>query len=290
MEGQQQMTFTMAASLFHCQACLHPIKPPTFLCAAGHVVCGTCRVNHGEACAHAAAYAPCPAFDAVVRGATRPCQYAEFGCEAMVVYHEAGEHHGACPWAPCSCPAPGCESFTSPPRLVEHFGRHHQRPVTGVRYGRPSRIAVPAPSHGCHVLTSEADGSVFLVCSTPCTAGAGAGAGVAVSLVCVRASGAAAAAARFWCKLSVEVPGDTDRMAMITSLVASSDLSGGFPTTERGMFLVVPPVLLHGAELSVRIDRVVDASMPLSSPAHHRRGAAGGCSSEAWESYIRLHI
>ncbi|KAL6626629.1 hypothetical protein ACP70R_030355 [Stipagrostis hirtigluma subsp. patula] len=264
---EPQMNFTMGVSLFHCQACLFPLKPPTFLCPAGHVVCCGCRVKHGQACSRAATYAPCPAFDAVVADAKLPCQYEEFGCKSMVVYYQAADHHAACPWAPCFCPVPGCKAFASPARLVDHFRDQHHWPVTAVRYGRPSKIPVPAAQQGCHVLVGEADRCVFLV--SPCAAGA-AGAGAAVALVCVSANGGAAA--RFWCKLSVELPSDTDKMAMITSPVGSSDLSGGYPAADRNMFLAVPPVLLHGAsgespELSVRIDKVDAAARSGTPPA-----------------------
>lgn len=119
---------------------------------------------------------------------------------------------------------------------------------------------MPPPAH---VLVGEADRAVFLVSS--CAVGAGA----AVCVVCVRANGGgdnAAAVARYKCKLWVEVPSNDDNMAMMTSMVRSSDLAGGFPAADKGMLLWVPPEMLHGvpggeaAILSIRIDRAAAAT------------------------------
>ncbi|RLN22135.1 uncharacterized protein C2845_PM07G02620 [Panicum miliaceum] len=254
---EPQIKLTFGVSLFHCQACLLPLKPPTFKCEAGHVVCCTCRGKHGQASGRAATYAACRERDAFVRDAKLPCRYEEFGCKSLVVYYQAADHHGACEWAPCSCPAPGCDFFTSPPRLVEHFVADHRWRVTKVRYGAACKLPVPAPPQGCHVLVGEGGRSVFLV--SQCALGAA----TAVSLVCVRANGdAAAGAAQFKCKLWVEVelPSNKDKLVLNMSAVRSSDLSGGFPAADMNVFLAVPPVLLHDAsgdapDLMVCIDK-----------------------------------
>ncbi|PAN31997.1 hypothetical protein PAHAL_5G455800 [Panicum hallii] len=149
---EPRVKLTIGVSLLHCQACVLPLKPPTFKCEAGHVVCCSCRGKHGQACGRAATYAACRELDAFVRDAKLPCHYEEFGCKSLVVYYQAADHHGACEWAPCSCPAPGCYFFTSPRRLVEHFVTDHRWPVTKVRYGAACKLPVPAPPQGCHVL------------------------------------------------------------------------------------------------------------------------------------------
>ncbi|KAG2595981.1 hypothetical protein PVAP13_5KG122500 [Panicum virgatum] len=192
---EPQLELTNGVSLLHCQACVLPLKPPTFKCEAGHVVCCSCRGKHGQACGRAATYAACSELDAFVRDAKLRCQHEEFGCKSLVVYYRAADHHVACEWAPCSCPAPGCGFLTSPPRLVEHFVADHRWPVTTIRYGAPCKLPVPAPPRGCHVLVGEGDGSVFRVRARRChgrVAGAREGRGGGGGPVQVRALGEAA--------------------------------------------------------------------------------------------------
>ncbi|OEL26581.1 hypothetical protein BAE44_0012401 [Dichanthelium oligosanthes] len=264
---EPQINVRIAVGRLHCHACLLPLRPPTFKCEAGHVVCSTCRGSHGQACGRAATYAACVELDDIVRDAKVPCAYEEYGCTSWVVYHEVADHHRSCRCGPCFCPESGCEFFTSPARLAEHFSTHHAWPATKITYGKPCKLAVPGPQ-GRQVLVGEGDGCVFLV--SPCPLGAA----TAVSLVCVRSSGDAAAGAgagagapQFRCKLWVEVEGNKENLALVTSMVASSDLSGGFVAADQGMFLAVPPELLHDESgeaptLMVRIDR---AAVPAAS-------------------------
>ena len=166
-------------------------------CEAGHIVCGTCRVSHAQACGGAATYA---AADASVLDAKLPCPFQEHGCASCVAYDHASDHERACPWAPCYCSDPGCGALTSPARLIEHFRADHPSwPVTDVSYGKPYKIAVPRPPQGLHVLVGQEDRCVFLVSSSAL------GPVTCVSVVCVRANGdAAAGVAQFKCKLWVE--------------------------------------------------------------------------------------
>ncbi|CAO2204864.1 unnamed protein product [Urochloa humidicola] len=267
---EPQIDLRMSVSLLQCQACQRPLKPPTFMCKAEHVVCSNCRDSHSHVCDGAAAYAACVHMDAVVRGAKVSCAYREFGCESFVVYHEEADHRRACPWAPCSCPDPGCAFSTSPPRLVAHLGTHHSWPVTGVSYATPCRLPVPPP-RGLHVLVAGGGGDrpacVFLVSASAL------GAATAVSLVCVRANGGGdAAAPQFECALWVETPRKRGYAAAMCA-VRSSDMFRGFVAAEQGMFLAVPPELLRGdgsgeaAVLTVRIDKAGGAAEPSSTRA-----------------------
>ncbi|CAL4957849.1 unnamed protein product [Urochloa decumbens] len=262
---EPQINVTIGVSLLHCHACFLPLKPPTFKCEGGHVVCCTCRGKHGEACGRAAAYAACRELDAVLLDAKLPCQYQEFGCRSLVAYYQAADHDGACPWAPCSCPAAGCDVLAAPARLVEHFRDDHRWPVTSLRYGDACRLPVPAPAQGCHVLVGEGDRSVFLV--SPCALGAA----TAVSLVRVRAGGDATTAAQFKGVLWVELPSSKDKLVLTMPAVRSSDLSDGFSAADKNMFLAVPPVLLHDAsgeapELMVCIDEPAGDAAANSTP------------------------
>ncbi|CAL4957846.1 unnamed protein product [Urochloa decumbens] len=265
METEPQINLSFGLSLFHCRACLLPLKPPTFKCEAGHLVCAACCNSHGQVCGGAGIYSPCAEVDAFVRDAKQPCTYEEHGCTDSVVYFEASSHRRACPWAPCTCPDPGCGFSTSPARLAEHFTDAHSWPVTEVRYGRPLKVPLPPPQ-GWHVLVGDGSGggagggdrSVFLL--SPCALGEGA---AAVALVCVRANaGAAEGAPQFRCKLWAETAGSKESMAMITAAVGSSSLAaGGFSAADQDMFLAVPPEILHDVSgeppsVMVRIDRV----------------------------------
>uniref|UniRef100_K3XJS1 RING-type E3 ubiquitin transferase n=1 Tax=Setaria italica TaxID=4555 RepID=K3XJS1_SETIT len=259
-----QISVRISVARLHCNACLVPLKPPTFKCEAGHVVCSTCRGRHGQGCAGAGAYAACVELDDIVRDAKVPCAYEEYGCTSWVVYHKVVDHHRTCRWGPCFCPDSSCELYASPARLAEHFAAHHAWPVAKIAYGKPCKLAVPGPQ-GRQVLVGEGDGCVFLV--SPCALGAA----TAVSLVCVRAGGdAVAGAPQFRCKLWVEVEGNKENLALVTSMVASSNLSGGFVAAEQGMFLAVPPELLHDESgeapaLMVRIDRAGAAAAAASA-------------------------
>ncbi|CAL4951160.1 unnamed protein product [Urochloa decumbens] len=255
---EPQIDLRMAISLLQCQACHRPLKPPTFTCKAEHRVCSTCRDSHSQVCDGGAAYAACVQMDAIVQDAKVACAYREFGCESFVVYHGEADHRRACPWAPCSCPDPGCGFSSSPARLAEHFAATHSWPVTGVSYATPCRLPVPPPQ-GLHVLVAgNGEGRpacVFLVSASAL------GAATAVSLVCVRANGGGdAAAQQFECALWVETPRKRG-YAMAMCAVGSSDMFRGFVAADQGMFLAVPPELLRDDSsgeapvLKVRIDK-----------------------------------
>ncbi|XP_066310920.1 uncharacterized protein, partial [Miscanthus floridulus] len=215
-------------------------------CETGHVVCGACRGSHVQACAGAGTYVPCAKLDGIVRDAKVACAYEAYGCTSWVVYYEALDHHRYCRFVPCLCPDPGCGHATSPARLAEHFSIHHGWHITEVDYAKPCKLAVWGPEDK-QVLVGKADGCVFLM--SPC-------------LVCVRACGdAAVGAPQYTCKLWAQVAGNKENLAMVTFMVASSDLAGGFPATDQGMFLAVPPPLQHDesgerAPLMIRVDKV----------------------------------
>ncbi|KAF0918377.1 hypothetical protein E2562_023539 [Oryza meyeriana var. granulata] len=258
-----QIDVRIAVGLLHCQACLLPLKPPVFKCEAAHVVCSGCRGCHGQICGRAAVYAHCAELDAIVGTAKVPCVNAPYGCDNYIVYAAVTNHQRACPCAPCSCPEPGCDFTSSQATLLCHFATNHSWPVAEISYGKPCKLAVPPPRR-CHVLVGEGDRALFLV--WPCAVGAV----TAVCVVCVRANGDAAA--QFRCKLWAEVSTNNENMVMMTSMVRSSDLSGGFPAAEHhGMFLVVPPELLHEVSgempiLSIRIDRAGAAAAKSTTP------------------------
>ncbi|CAM0871600.1 unnamed protein product [Alopecurus aequalis] len=261
---QPQLDIRMDVSLLHCQACLLPLRPPVFKCeAAGHIVCCYCRAGHGDICSRTTTH--CGELDAVVAAAKVACPYRNFGCERYVVYHGAADHQRACQSAPCACPELGCPFFGSSGMLLDHFAAAHSRVAVTVRYGRSWNLSFSL-AQSWHVLVGEEDKSVFLV-----SLGA-LGAATTVSLVCVRADGSSAP--QFWCKLSVERPGDDmDKLVLMASKVGSSALTGGAPAPGQGMFLAVPQELLSGdmLALSIRIDHLRHAApAPKSSTPQAR--------------------
>ncbi|XP_039852098.1 putative E3 ubiquitin-protein ligase SINA-like 6 [Panicum virgatum] len=276
MEDEPQVKLRFGLSLFHCRACLRPLRPPTAKCSAGHVVCDACRGSHAPECAGAAAFVPSLDVDVYVRGARLACPNAEFGCESCCVYYQARDHERACQWAPCYCPEPGCNASDSPARLAAHFAATHAWPVTDVSYAKVHRIALPRGS-ALHLLVSREDSQVFVVSSSALGAGAGAAAAAAAAaaLACVRANGdAVAGAPRFRCTLWVQDARGGGNVARVTFEVPSSDLSRGFVAAEQGMFLAVPPELLRDApgeapDLMVRIDKAASAAAnsPITPPA-----------------------
>ncbi|CAO2193427.1 unnamed protein product [Urochloa humidicola] len=279
---EEQIDLRMGLSLFRCRACLLPLKPPTFKCEAGHIVCGACRASHTQACA--AATAACPVADAFVRDAKRPCAFQHHGCASYVVYYQAADHERTCPWAPCYCPNPSCDTFTSPARLLDHFRAvHPSLPVTIVEYGRAMKLTLPAPApapheQGLHVLVvKDDDRRVFLV--SACALGPA----MAVSVACVRANGdAVPGVPQFNCKLWVEYPRDSGNLALLAFPVPSSDLSGNFAAAERGMFLAVPPDMMakedapgrEAPDLMIRIEKA-DRAAANSTPTPAARSSGG---------------
>ncbi|GJN05975.1 hypothetical protein PR202_ga23656 [Eleusine coracana subsp. coracana] len=236
---EPQINLQFGVSRFHCLACLRPIKPPTFKCGAAHVVCGAC-----------------PEVDAIISDAKLPCPFSELGCPSLPVYFQAADHERGCHYAPCYCPILGCETYTSPTNLLDHFrSSAHAWPVTEISYGKPCELAMPANAD-LHALVGKEDRRVFLVSASAL------GACVAVSVVCLRANGGdTAGVPQYRCKLWVESRRSAGDVAMVTFSLASKDMSGGLVAAELGSFLAVTPDLLHAAAgetavLRVRIDKV----------------------------------
>ncbi|KAM0864955.1 hypothetical protein ACQ4PT_043587 [Festuca glaucescens] len=264
--------------VLHCPLCTRPFKPPVLQCKGGHLACGVCVAALPrclcEACEEAdGVFGLCPALDAVVSSAKVACPHD--GCGRFVVYHESGEHQNACAHAPCHCTEPGCAGFAaSPEALAGHLSSIHAVPLHTVKYGKVSRLQVPA-SVPRLLLVAEDDGRVFLL-----TVGALGGAGTtAVSVACVRAS--AAARPRFTCKMWVNLPpppppaapaangsvsGGKSDVVLVEMTVLSSTSPGAVVAADQPTFLSVPQMYLvpgpgddgptREVPLSIRIDKV----------------------------------
>ncbi|CAM0878965.1 unnamed protein product [Alopecurus aequalis] len=253
--------------VLHCPLCTRPFKPPVLQCNGGHLACAVCvaALPGGQCEDGDGIFGPCPALDAVVSSARVACPNA--GCGQYVTYHEAGEHQTVCPHAPCHCTQPGCVGFAaSPAALAGHLATVHAVPIHAVKYGKVSRLQVPA-SVSRLLLVSEDDGRVFML-----TMGALGGAGAAaMSMVCVRAS--ASARPRFTCKMWVTLApppaangnGGRSDVVLVEMQVRSSTSPGAVVAADEPTFLAVPAAyLVRGpvdgrsmeVALSVRIDKV----------------------------------
>jgi E3 ubiquitin-protein ligase SIAH1 len=243
---EPQIKLMFAMPRFHCLACYCPVKPPTFKvtlffltsvkmiskisrfflplwsdgikdsiiliafcvsciwwrqCEAGHVICATCRTAHTQACDRAATDAA--------------CSFSEFGCTSLPVYHQFVEHKRSCTWAPCYCPAPGCDTHTSPARLLDHFRAGHDWPVT---YGKPCDLG------GMHALVGKDDRRVFLASASPL----GPSTAIAVSLVCLRTRGdVAPGVPQFRCRLwsFLWLEGSQDLTWLLPNRIVAGDFS-----------------------------------------------------------------
>uniref|UniRef100_A0A0D9UW77 SIAH-type domain-containing protein n=1 Tax=Leersia perrieri TaxID=77586 RepID=A0A0D9UW77_9ORYZ len=254
-----EISMRIDMAVLHCPLCQLPLKPPIYQCtAAGHLACGSCHGGAaGKRCYACDAgdgggvYARCPAMDTFVRSAKVVCPYDMFGCRSYVAYYDVAGHQRECRHAPCACPEHGCGFLGSPPMLLAHLVADHAWPVSKLRYGEVLTLHV-AESERRHLLVAGGGEQVFVVSVGAISVAR------AVSVSCVRAN-AAAAATRFRCKLWAHGGGAAEFVHMETA-VASSAAAGGGEVGEEGMFLTVPPCLLHRTckemllKLSIRID------------------------------------
>ncbi|OQU86429.1 hypothetical protein SORBI_3003G090300, partial [Sorghum bicolor] len=83
-----------------CTICYHPLKPPVFQCAVGHVVCSACRAKLAgrscHMCGGATGFSRCFAVEHIVESVRVPCANAGRGCAAMMPYHGKEEHEKTC--------------------------------------------------------------------------------------------------------------------------------------------------------------------------------------------------
>lgn len=123
-----------------CSVCFHPLHPPIYQCAVGHVVCAPCRDKLIEAapatggachvCGATAGYHRCHAMETLVGAVLVPCLHAAHGCKAKPVYNDRDRHARACAHAPCTCPAEACGFAAPAADLLPHLAAAHRWPCT----------------------------------------------------------------------------------------------------------------------------------------------------------------
>ncbi|XP_047057778.1 jacalin-related lectin 3-like [Lolium rigidum] len=95
-----------------CPKCLHPLKPPVFQCATGHLICSSCHdmLPDKNKCASCfintgysryslpTSYSRCHGVERILRSVRVACPYAIYGCTSgKMLYHEKEEHEKTCP-------------------------------------------------------------------------------------------------------------------------------------------------------------------------------------------------
>ncbi|TVT99546.1 hypothetical protein EJB05_55084 [Eragrostis curvula] len=126
---------------FSCSLCSGFLKRPIYQCAAGHMVCCSCRFKfRGNGCRRcgdrgvASAYTICPGLGYFFGGLQVPCPNEPYRCKTHSPYFKADDHERACEHAPCRCAEQGCGFAGSPPALLahltgDHFWAAHEMPA-----------------------------------------------------------------------------------------------------------------------------------------------------------------
>ncbi|KAM0897451.1 hypothetical protein ACQ4PT_022555 [Festuca glaucescens] len=106
-----------------CPKCLHPLKPPVYQCATGHLVCSGCHdmLPDKNKCASCfintgysryslpTSYSRSHGAERILRSARVACPYAIYGCTSgKMLYHEKDEHEKTCPIKTSSLERQGC--------------------------------------------------------------------------------------------------------------------------------------------------------------------------------------
>ncbi|GJN05960.1 hypothetical protein PR202_ga23639 [Eleusine coracana subsp. coracana] len=123
-KGAAATDVSMELDFLDCPVCFHPLRPPIYQCAVGHVVCSSCRAKLSDkchCCSLATGYNRCHIIEHVVDSTKVPCCYDNFGCTEKITYYEKENHEKVCHHAPCFCPESGCNFTGSIPMLLSHF-------------------------------------------------------------------------------------------------------------------------------------------------------------------------
>ncbi|CAL4951185.1 unnamed protein product [Urochloa decumbens] len=223
---------SMELDILDCPVCYHPLRPPIFQCAVGHVVCSSCCTKLPDkchSCCITTSYNRCHIIEHVVNSTKVSCLYGNLGCTAKIPYYEKEEHEKMCPHGPCFCPETNCSFSGSTSMLHEHFASVHMWHCIRLSYNKAFRFRV---AQGSTILEGE-DGHLFLVNMVLEPIG-----GV-ISLFSIQPN---FTGSTFKCKLSVSCP-EMSYSQVSQFPMRSTNLFDGLP---KDCFLfVVPNVLLR---------------------------------------------
>uniref|UniRef100_A0ACD5TS60 Uncharacterized protein n=1 Tax=Avena sativa TaxID=4498 RepID=A0ACD5TS60_AVESA len=95
------ISVTVDPEALDCPICYHPLQPSVYQCAAGHVVCSSCRDrlhdrSKCQVCAAATEYGRCYALERILRSLRVPCPNAARGCVVQMLLHEREGHAKEC--------------------------------------------------------------------------------------------------------------------------------------------------------------------------------------------------
>ncbi|KAK3163754.1 hypothetical protein QOZ80_1AG0007930 [Eleusine coracana subsp. coracana] len=161
-KGAAATDVSMELDFLDCPVCFHPLRPPIYQCAVGHVVCSSCCAKLSDkchCCSLATGYNRCHIIEHVVDSTKVPCCYDNFGCTEKITYYEKENHEKVCHHAPCFCPESGCNFTGSIPMLLSHFSVVHKWHLARISYNKTFRIRI---AQGSTALQGE-DGQLFLV-------------------------------------------------------------------------------------------------------------------------------
>ncbi|RLN22754.1 E3 ubiquitin-protein ligase SINA-like 7 [Panicum miliaceum] len=127
----EKITVAVDADLLQCCVCSGPLTTPLFQCTKGHISCSECCTDAAMAdececlmCREPETATRCRAMERVLAGVSVPCPFRQHGCAEMIPYASKEAHEGACRYAPCHCPIPGCAGYAGK-SLVDHVQVDH---------------------------------------------------------------------------------------------------------------------------------------------------------------------
>ncbi|XP_048566701.1 putative E3 ubiquitin-protein ligase SINA-like 6 [Triticum urartu] len=257
-EGSVAGDGTIALEALDCTVCYHPLRPPVFQCAVGHVICSSCHdklknKNKCHACATTGGYNRCIAIDHILESVQAPCSNSIYGCTVKTRYLERQEHEKSCALAPCFCPEAGCGFAGLTTQLLHHLTDDHNIPVTEFPSGWCLTLEIQQSMRVLH-MKEEEGGPMFLAKFTPVLPF-----GNVVSILCVDPH-AVPGERKFRCE--VDFYCNTLGLRQLSNFqIVSTSLSDGFPAELGSNPFLVPTGSSNSpttsSSLTIRIAKII---------------------------------
>ncbi|KAI0522330.1 hypothetical protein KFK09_004708 [Dendrobium nobile] len=140
-----EFKFRIDPDILDCSICFEPLRPPIFECRNGHIACSYCcpkLLNKCHFCCEPIGRHRCLALEKVVESITSPCQYANYGCKAILSFAEKASHEEACSHAALFCPISNCTFSGSKSLLFTHAKRMHGNISKNFCYDQPFLVVL----------------------------------------------------------------------------------------------------------------------------------------------------
>ncbi|KAL0923798.1 hypothetical protein M5K25_004571 [Dendrobium thyrsiflorum] len=226
----REFKFRIDPDVLDCTICFEPLRPPIFECRNGHIACSYCcpkLLNKCHFCCEPIGRRRCVALEKVLESITSPCQYANYGCRAILSFAEKASHEEACSHAALFCPISNCTFSGSKSLLCSHAKHMHGNISKKFFYDQPF-LVVLEKQQPLMVLLGE-DSHIFLLLNNhemfP-------GNGNVLSIICMASNNPEY---EFSCELRVKTRGSSLRLR--TSAEKVKKWNGVHPCKA---FLVVP--------------------------------------------------